>query len=235
MKIPLNPPDQRDALNTSEIRALELEIAERSCPLDELMRRAGSALAQFVEANTPQSNAVAILCGSGNNAGDGWVAARVLAHAGRSVHLISPREAADIKAEPAASEAAATILTIEADALDVRILVNPQAPELDEVLASCPVVIDAMLGTGFSGTEVKEPYRTWIERANVQHARAGRCHIACDIPSGMAADTGSVAAPTFAADATITMIVPKLAFAEHAAKDYLGEVFVADIEHAQTL
>lgn len=81
--------DEREArvLDVAEMVALEQRIASEGTSLLELMMRAGTALAQAVEEALAPGYRVVVLAGSGNNGGDGWVAASRLAEAGRSVTL----------------------------------------------------------------------------------------------------------------------------------------------------
>jgi hypoxanthine-DNA glycosylase len=243
-------------LDIPQVVALEQAIAEAGTPLIELMDRAGAALARRMEllmdqmrAGTfrhapavasndapPHSsrNAIApsasplavILCGSGNNGGDGWVAARLLAQAGHAVCVVTKRPAEDVTAQPAhdaALDAAEKLTGLGANVLFAGeplpldsgdrlveaplILVNPDQGQLDAVMARAAIVADAILGTGASGSSVREPYRSWIEAANA--ARAHAAIIAADIPTGVSAADGAVADAHTHADETVTMIVPK--------------------------
>ena len=139
-------------LDVSEVAALEQRLDASGTSLAELMDRAGSALAVRIEQQMPAPARVVVLAGSGNNGGDGWVAARLLADAGYAVALVAKRPASDIRAHPAHEAALAAARA----GIDVR--VSPGAGELAELLAQADAVIDAILGTGFTGDTVREPY-----------------------------------------------------------------------------
>lgn len=127
---------------------------------------------------------ISILCGHGNNGGDGWVAADYLAKAGYHVDLISSLSVQEIKAEPAhttACEIKQKFAVLHNGSSrknkstkskqSIRLLINPTAEEVKVSLSQADVIIDALLGTGFSGDTVREPFATWIELANQQKAR----------------------------------------------------------------
>ena len=90
------------------------------------------------------------------------------------------------------------------------------------------MVVDAMLGTGFTGTEVREPYDWWIWFANERRAEHAKV-LAADVPSGLSAQTGAAADPCIKADLTVTMIVNKTGLASPEAARWCGEVSVAPL------
>ncbi len=153
-------------LTVSEVVALEQSLAQSGTPLDELMRRAGQAVAAEVQAYVPDPAPVVILAGSGNNGGDGWVCGRILATAGWPVTLITPKIHELITAEPARSESIATIAETSANQTPFKVLVAPEPEALAAELDNAAAIVDAMLGTGFEGESVREPYATWINLAN---------------------------------------------------------------------
>ena len=171
---------------------------------------------------------VTVLCGAGNNGGDGWVAACELARAGAEVALVTPRAAADISAEPAREAALEA-----ADALAGGcIVVSPDASELASLLGGSDAIVDAMLGTGFSGDAVREPFASWIRAANAARA-SGAFTVAADVPSGLSAQTGRAAEPCMKADVTVTMLAPKPGLVTPYAFAFCGRVRtapIADIE-----
>lgn len=198
---PFAPP----VLDVPQVVGLERAIAAAGTPLAELMDRAGLALAHRAHALAPEAR-VAVLCGSGNNGGDGWVAAADLAARGHGVTLVTSRAPAAIKAQPARD--AAKRAERELHRASATIALNPGDAQLEETLAQADMIVDAVLGTGFDGDCVKEPYATWIRLANRRRGR-GALIVAADVPSGLSAQTGRAAEPSIRADATVTMIVPK--------------------------
>ncbi|MBQ9068847.1 MAG: NAD(P)H-hydrate epimerase [Eggerthellaceae bacterium] len=193
-----------------------------------LMERAALALVQACRERALPMDAVCVVCGSGNNGGDGWVAARHLLDDGHAVCLVTPRPAEELRAEPA-REAALRAHGALAEG-GAHILVGPGARTLDALLAESDLVIDAILGTGFSGDTVKEPYATWIRACNAAHD-AGATVVAADVPSGLSAQTGHEAAECIRADHTVTMIVPKPGLDHPAA----GTVHTAPLAYIEPL
>lgn len=205
---------------------------------------------------------IAILCGSGNNGGDGWVAARELARAGCAVDLVTKRPAGEISAEPAheqallteaiASEATnaahaglrqtaasaptapQTTATQHAKPRAIAIHVSPSCDELACLLAAADVIVDAILGTGFSGDSVLAPYDAWIRLANEQRARGARI-VAVDVPSGLSAQTGKAAEPCLKAHETVTMIASKPGLETPYAFAFCGTVHVAPLAYIEPI
>ena len=205
---------------------------------------------------------IAILCGSGNNGGDGWVAARELARAGCAVDLVTKRPAGEISTEPAheqallteaiASEPAntpreglhqtaasaptvpQTTATQHAKPRAIAIHVSPSCDELACLLAAADVIVDAILGTGFSGDSVLAPYDAWIRLANEQRARGVRI-VAADVPSGLSAQTGKAAEPCLKAHETVTMITSKPGLETPYAFAFCGTVRVAPLAYIEPI
>lgn len=215
---------QVPVLDVADVVALEQRIARDGTSLLELMTRAGTVLARAVEAHTVPGAAVVILAGSGNNGGDGWVAARVLAAAGRNVTLVSKSAPEELVAEPARTAALESAST---DSFDLAIA--PSDAELARLLDNADAIVDAILGTGFVHDQVREPYATWIRQANEAHRKHGVRIIAADCPSGLNAQTGATASECIAADETVTMIVPKTGLLESQARPYVGTLLLAPL------
>lgn len=123
--------DEREArvLDVTEVVALEQRIASEGTSLLELMTRAGMALAQAVEKATVPEGRVVVLAGSGNNGGDGWVAASRLAEAGRNVALATKTLPEGLSAEPARTAAMDAMAQGE-----FEVLVAPDRQQLAEAL-----------------------------------------------------------------------------------------------------
>ena len=219
---PFHPP----AFDVPEVVALEKAIDASGTSLAELMSRAGRALAYRVHALDRMAR-VCVLCGSGNNGGDGWIAADELAQLGHEVTLVTSKAPDAIKAQPAADAAlhvsgewpfaraedafvydctteARVSVSGNSDASGNR--TSPATPEA--ALEQADIIIDAILGTGFDGDQVKDPYGNWIRIANKQRAHGARI-VSADVPSGLSAHDGHAADPCIAADLVVTMIAPK--------------------------
>ena len=153
---------------------------------------------------------ITIVCGKGNNGGDGLVAARLLRGAGRDVevHLVWP-------AEWIGDEAQAQLKRLPGD--------KPIAFEAGR-LNKAHVIVDALLGTGSSGSP-REPADAVI--AEMEAAKAPV--VAADVPSGVDATTGEVAGPAVHCVATAAFHRPKLGLWVRPGKEYAGEVETIDI------
>ena len=232
-----------------DVVRLEREIDANGTSLAELMDRAGTAIAHRVQTDHPGA-AVVVLCGNGNNGGDGWVAARELALAGRNVALVCARTPEQLKAQPARDAALACEPVLVQQG--ARILVEPDAAELERALAQADVVIDCLLGTGFTGQTVKAPFDSWIRAVNARRSPDNRAHpsdpasmandcpppafvIAADAPSGLNAQTGEASEPCIHADQTITMIVSKPGLGLPESQRYCGDVRIAPLHYIEPL
>lgn len=158
--------ERRSALSVDEVIALEQSLVAKGTPLSVLMERAGKAVAQAICEWVPDPARVVVLAGSGNNGGDGWVCALELARLGYPITLITRCPASDLVTEPAHTTACKICAQISQEALPVRILVEPGQAESMEAIDTAQVIVDALLGTGFCGTDVKQPYAQWIDTAN---------------------------------------------------------------------
>ena len=167
------------------------------------MEAAGWQLARHCRTRT------AVLCGTGNNGGDGLAAARHLHRWGR-LHSVACIDR-DRLAGPAAREAEALV------ALGVEIADRPR-------LEGAQLVLDALLGTGLSRPP-ESRYADWIRAAN----DSGRRIVAVDVPSGLQADSGRAYDPCIRAQVTVTLGLPKPGLLLEAGPAVCGELWVADI------
>ena len=204
-------PDWLEPLYDAEqMRAIDRwAIEERGVPSLDLMERAGEALAREADEVGP-TGPVVVVCGPGNNGGDGFVAARLLRSAGREVRVAVTADLDKYKGDAKAN-------------LD-RLPGDPPVPFATALLEGAAVVVDALLGTGFSG-EVREPVRTAITDLNASAADV----VACDVPSGVDASTGAVDDIAVEARSTVTFHAAKPGLWIHPGKKHAGHVVVADI------
>jgi len=201
----LEPLPDADLMRAADRWAIETE----RIPSLDLMERAGDGLARVVAEQVPAGR-IAVVCGKGNNGGDGLVAARLLRQAGRDVDVLAlwPPEA----------------LSEDARAMAAR-LPGPAPGEYGAgTLTDARGLVDALLGTGSTGAP-KDPVAGAIEDLN---AAAGDV-IAADVPSGVDASTGEVAGAAVRAAATATFHRAKPGLWIAPGKAHAGVVTVIDI------
>ncbi len=174
------------------------------------------------ESAPKHSQKIVILCGTGNNGGDGWVAAKELSAQGYPVTLVSKVAAFELAAEPAHTNALAAM---DEGAFDL--VVEPDAQTLAGLCDSASLIIDAMLGTGFAYDTVREPLSTWINCANDARANHDAMVLAVDCPSGLNAQTGKPAHECVKADLTVTMLAIKTGLVEPCAEPFVGKIHLA--------
>ena len=198
------------------MRHCEAEAARAGTSTRELMERAGQALAERAQRLAAPAGRFAVLCGPGNNGGDGLVAARHLALAGRQVLvvLVAKREA--LKGDSHASlEALTKMGGSAAGALEDFV---PQAGD---------VAIDALLGTGLNrapeGALADAIHALWKWRA------VGVRVLSADVPSGLSSDNGVAFRPAVQADATVAFGALKVGEALEPGASLSGELHLADI------
>lgn len=185
-------------------------IEEQGVPSMELMEAAGRALAEAVAGMTPQGP-VRVVCGKGNNGGDGFVAARLLRELGFEAEVLLLWPAAEIGGDAAENLARVEAEEVAADRIGAR-------------LEGSGVVVDAIFGTGFSGAP-REPAATAIAAIN----GCGAPVVACDVASGVDASSGEVAGAAVEADLTVTFHAAKVGQLIAPGKWASGELRVAPI------
>lgn len=208
------------ALTTGLVRAAEEATVAAGGMLADLMDRAGTAVAVEVSALAP-SGRVVVVTGSGNNGGDGWVAARRLRESGREVSVLAlrgPDGLAGITADAARAAVVAGVPWSEVRSGDETVLT------LDG--ASC--VVDAVLGVGLRGAP-REPARSVLDAIDDANAVI----VAVDVPSGVDGDTGLAPGAVVRADATVSMGWAKAGLVLQPGASFAGEMIVADIGLAE--
>lgn len=203
-------------VTASEMRALDkATIDDIGIPAITLMETAGRAVAGAAAAMAPRGN-VAVVCGPGNNGGDGFVTARVLG-ARATVYLATPRD-------KLSGDAATHLQILERSGGVVRMIDSPAAlADLAEAIAGAALVVDALFGVGLARA-IEGHFADVVAAIN-----RGAAKLALDIPSGLATDTGEVLGVAVRADRTVTMAAHKVALATSPGFAYCGEVEVCDI------
>jgi NAD(P)H-hydrate epimerase len=217
-------PDWLQALPEAEQqRAVDRWAIETlGTPGIELMERAGAGLAELVALRAPAGR-IAVVCGKGNNGGDGLVAARLLRDAGRNVDVLMLAPGEELRGDARTNFE--------------RLPGLPAEPFDPSRLTGAAAIVDAILGTGFSG-EPREPAKGAIEAIDDAADRGPSpgadgpqrpVVIACDVPSGVDASTGEIAGAAVRADATATFHAAKPGLWISPGKDHAGAVEVIDI------
>lgn len=201
-------------LSVSEMREADRRaIEDLGIPSVVLMERAGLAVFEQID-----SERVTVICGKGNNGGDGYVVARHALLAGLETRVIALAD------DEALTKDALVYKKVYTRIGGTCCVCNTDA-ELIEALSDVPengTLVDAMLGTGTRG-EV-----AGLVRCAIEHWPQGKT-VAVDIPSGLHGDTGEPCGLAIRADETITFQFLKKGFAASPAAPYLGRVHVADI------
>ncbi len=185
----------------AEMREIDRVTTERfGVPSLTLMENAGSAIANFILHELPNANRVVVICGKGNNGGDGFVVARKLHRAGRVVEVLLLATHTDLRGDA----------TVMFDRLPLRPVEITSMQELDaessRSIGNCDLIVDAILGTGFQ-PPVKGLYAAAISLMN----RSAKPVVAVDIPSGVASDlmTPQAGEGIARADAIVTFTAPR--------------------------
>jgi len=218
------------AMTAEQMRGADLRTQRLGTPGDRLMEEAGIAVAAAVRAlltsaERPAGAVVLILCGPGNNGGDGLVAARHLAGAGHRVAAVLVSS----EAEPSTRDAARNWQRL-ADVTLVERIHAATAREVQVLLSGvekAAVVVDALLGTGIRGV-LREPIRsavTVIGRARQQ----GVPVLAIDSPTAVDLTGGTASDPVVRADVTVTFHRPKTGLRTRIGKALAGRILVAPI------
>jgi len=195
-------------------------IDERRVPSLDLMERAGAAVARAVE-RIVADGPVAVVCGKGNNGGDGLVVARLLRDAGRQVAVLCIA-----LTEEFASDARENLDRLRGEA--PQLLADRAGDGLDQTgagaITAAAVIVDALLGTGFEG----EPRGAMAGAIDAINASAASV-VSVDVPSGVSASTGEVRGRAVRATATVTFHAAKPGLWIRPGKVHAGALETVDI------
>lgn len=188
-----------------------MENAGRSCAELTLEKLAGTV--------DPQ---VCIVCGTGNNGGDGYVIARHLLNAGVRATIVLCGDRAKVRGDARINLDILERLGRPVESLDP--IQEGAVARIESLGRDASLIVDALFGTGLQG-ELKAPYRAIIEAIN----GLGKPILAVDIPSGLDCDTGEPLGTAVRASYTVTFVAIKKGFLEPDAAAYTGELYVASI------
>jgi ADP-dependent NAD(P)H-hydrate dehydratase / NAD(P)H-hydrate epimerase len=203
----LTPLPDAEAMRATDRWAIE----ERGVPSLDLMERAGAGAARAVE-QLAADGPVVVVCGKGNNGGDGFVVARLLREAGRDVTVVCVAPIAELRGDAAENAR--------------RLPGEPPRSLAEglEAIGHAAATVDALLGTGFAG----EPHGPTGEAIEAIEA-SGSPVLAIDVPSGVDASTGAVAGAAVRATVTVTFHMAKPGLWIMPGKAHAGEVRTLDI------
>jgi hydroxyethylthiazole kinase-like uncharacterized protein yjeF len=209
-------------VTTAQMREIDRRaIQDVGIPGVALMENAGRRV--FEESTsmvTPADGTVLVLCGKGNNGGDGFVVVRHLINNGYRVEACLVG-----KVDEVAGDAATNLTVLQHMGVVVReIRDQTDLSAVSSRLAGAALVIDALLGTGLRG-EVTGLYAGLIAAVNGTEVPV----VSVDIPSGLDGDTGKPLGTAIRAVKTVTFHSPKRGFTNRSAREFLGELVVADI------
>lgn len=203
MTLPLN------LYTASQVRELDqIAIKEFGIPGYTLMKRAGQATFEILRNSYPDVKSICVVCGAGNNGGDGYVIATLAIQAGLQVALIQLGDKQSIKG----------------DALTAReayLQAGSKETSFDEGLLDVDLIVDAIFGTGLTRA-VEGEWADAINAINACRTRSQNKVVAVDIPSGLNSDTGIVLGTCIKADTTVTYIGLKCGLLTGQARDYVS-------------
>jgi NAD(P)H-hydrate epimerase len=207
-------------LSRAEVRDIDRRaIQEYGVPGIVLMENAGRGCGEVL-LSLDCKGPVVIVCGKGNNAGDGFVIARHLDIRRIPVKLLLIGAPDQLGGDAAMNYALVAKSQLETVDFSTRF----QAARFAAELKGAEWIVDALLGTGSTGPP-RSPMDEAIRLMNAAEAK----RMAVDLPSGLDCDTGESAEPTIRADRTCTFVAEKVGFQNPAAKPFLGQVHVVDI------
>ncbi len=210
------------SLTRAEVREIDRRASERwGLPGAILMENAGRSAVEMLLAKAGAAESFAIICGKGNNAGDGFVMARHLQNRGRQAHVLL--------AAPAASftgDAAIFFRVIEKMGVPIHDLSAATPGKWRSAIIRCRAawIIDAIMGTGLTGP-IREPFATAVAAINASNLSV----FAVDLPSGLDCDTGEPTGACVKATCTGTFVARKVGFDNPASKSWTGDVQVLEI------
>lgn len=213
----------------TQMKALDRQaIEDYGIPSLELMGNAGREIVASMMAwdELLTEKRVVIVCGKGNNGGDGMVVARLFKEKGVPVEVFLLAET-----ESCSTETQHQLQLLQQQNIDVKHLPNEKEfPELKTSLDKADVVVDALLGVGIKGA-VRGHYAIAIRMINQSDAKC----VAVDVPSGVDADMGHVEGEAVQAEFTVTLGLPKIGLLLYPGRSYVGKLKVVSIGYPDKL
>jgi NAD(P)H-hydrate epimerase len=229
------------SLTRAEVRAIDrAAVEEFGLPAIVLMENAGRGAAECIVriarelSSSERARIVAVVCGGGNNGGDGYVVARHLANDSLAVEIFAVGSADQLTPEASVMRRVADRMGIPIHDVSSEAALALMLPRL----ARSHILVDALLGTGFEGL-VRPATARLIEQLNALRRAAvdgnERRIVALDVPSGLDCDRGEPSNATVVADVTVTFVAHKTGFSSPRAAPYLGRIEVVSIGAPKSL
>lgn len=205
-------------VTTEQMRRIEAAAVKEGIRYARLMENAGAAAARYIRDRFSVKGARAvILCGRGNNGGDGFVIARKLYEAGSAVTVVLT------DGKPTTEEASEMFSLLDTREITLLALTD-QRDRVNAALDKADFAVDAVYGIGFHGT-LPEPIATLFDRINRRQLPV----VAVDVPSGLNGDTGIADPHTLIATVTVTFTAIKQGMASDAAAPLCGQIQLLSI------
>jgi NAD(P)H-hydrate epimerase len=200
--------------SAAQVRELERRALEgHGISGSALMARAGAGAFRVLRARFPRAKRIAVVCGSGNNGGDGYVIARLAKSAGLDVFVLALNNGARVPADANAARG-------EAEAAGV-----PIQPFSAESFRDADVIVDALFGTGVD-RPLRDAHRAVVDTINAERKSV----LAVDVPSGLHADTGAAMGAAVCAAVTVTFVGLKAGLFTGAGREHAGEILFDDLD-----
>lgn len=217
---------QRAYSATQVLENEEKVSLSQSIPMFDLMEKAGRSCFSFINENYQNVSHILVICGKGNNGGDGFVIARLAQEMGINVTVYLCADS-----ESLVGDAKTAFYNLQKT--NATIIFQSELQLTNEFLQDneYDIIVDALFGIGFKGILTSE-YIALIDVVNDYQAKV----ISVDVPSGVDATTGHVTTTAIVADSTITFIVFKQGLLTGKAAQYIGQLYLADLtlgEHFQ--
>lgn len=212
-------------LSHDEVRSIDAAAVESlGIPGLLLMENAARGIADQL-GRVVESGQITIVCGPGNNGGDGLALARQLAARGCESRILLENAGKSLSID-----AQSNLQFLTNSGISVQVVEeDAQCRDLLSEMSANDWVVDSLLGTGIRG-ELREPFRSWVQAINASPAHV----LAVDVPSGLNCDDGSCGNDCVRAELTVTFAGMKRGFLVPAAATYTGRVVVAHIGIPET-
>lgn len=206
-------------LTCEQTRMLEKNQVERGSTYFQLMNNAGVQVGKALisQMGATKKSAVAVLCGKGNNGGDGFVAAQYLTSQGINAYALL------VDGEPRTEDSVQALEQAVSNGVKV-VRIWEYSQKVKDIISVADYVIDAIYGIGFKG-ELSDNMRVLAELVNSTHSKV----LAVDIPSGVNCDSGLINNTAFKADVTISFSTLKPCHVLYPSMDYCGKTTVAQV------